>query len=136
MGDYEKLLDTAYKNVKKVDSVERFEIPKAKSMIEGSKTIITNFSQIFSTLRRDPLHLAKYLSRELATPVNIEKDRAILNRKLSPATIDGKIAEYVKEFVICPECKKPDTELLKDKGFLFIHCLACGAKHSVRVKIH
>ncbi|MEK6812055.1 MAG: translation initiation factor IF-2 subunit beta, partial [Nanoarchaeota archaeon] len=39
------------------------------------------------------------------------------------------------EFVLCKECKKPDTELLREDRVTFIHCLACGAKHPVRSKI-
>ena len=132
---YKELLDKLYKEVKVIENVERFEIPKAQGMVEGSKTIIQNFSQICSTLRRKPEHLAKFLSRELASQVLIEKERLILNRKLSFGMINDKIEKYVGEFVICPECKKPDTELIKEEKFLFLHCLACGAKHSVRAKI-
>ena len=41
----------------------------------------------------------------------------------------------MKEFVICKECGKPDTELKKENRLNFINCLACGAKHPVREKI-
>ncbi len=133
--EYDKLLDELYKKVKKVDVAKRFEIPEVKGHVEGNKTIITNFSQICSILRRKPTHLSKFLSRELATQVLIEGDRLILNRKLSSDMINEKIKSYVKEFVICPECGKPDTELIKEDKFMFIHCLACGAKHSVRAKL-
>lgn len=132
---YQELLEKLYKQVKRVEITERFEVPKIEGMVEGSKTIITNFSQICSVLRRSPEHLSKFLSRELATQTTIEGDRLILNRKLSSGQINDKIQAYVDEFIICPECKKPDTELLKEKGFMFLRCLACGAKHSVRAKI-
>lgn len=132
---YQELLENLYKQVKRVEVTERFEVPKIEGMIEGSKTIITNFSHICSVLRRNPEHLSKFLSRELATQTIVEGDRLILNRKLSSSQINEKIQSYVDEFVICPECKKPDTELIKEKGFMFLHCLACGAKHSVRAKI-
>lgn len=132
---YKTLLDKLYKEVKVVESVERFEIPKAEGMVEGSKTIITNFSQICSTLRRKPEHVTKFLTRETAALGIIDGERLILNRKLSFGMINDKIAKYVEEFVICPECKKPDTELIKEDKFMFIHCLACGARKSVRAKI-
>jgi len=132
---YQELLDKAYKEVRQVKVAERFEVPKVEGHIVGTRTIISNFSQIASTLRRKPEHLAKFLSRELATQATIEADRLILNRKLSSKMINEKIEAYVKEFVICPECGKPDTELIKEDRFMFIHCLACGAKHSVRAKI-
>ncbi|MEM1535658.1 MAG: translation initiation factor IF-2 subunit beta [Candidatus Pacearchaeota archaeon] len=132
---YEELLDEAYSKIKKIEYSERFEVPEVDSMIEGNKTIVFNFLQICSTLRRAPEHLSKFLSKELATQIIIEKERAIFNRKLTAEQINKKILAYTNEFVICPECKKPDTELIKEKGFMFLHCLACGAKHSVRAKI-
>ena len=132
---YEQMLDKLYKEVKPIEKGERFEIPKVKGHIEGTKTIITNFSQICDIIRRDKQHVLKYLFKELATPGIIDGERLILNRKLSSALMNEKIESYVREFVICPECKKPDTELKKEDRVMFLHCLACGAKHSVRTKI-
>ncbi len=133
--EYEKLLEKAYKEVKTVSSGDRFEIPKVKGHVEGHKTIVTNFSQICSILRRDKEHITKYLFKELATPGTVEGERLILNRKLNSAKINEKIESYTNEFVICGECKKPDTELIKEDRLMFIHCLACGAKKAVRTKI-
>lgn len=133
---YEEMLNEAYKKIKPVESkIERFEIPKAEGMIEGNRTIITNFKQICDYLRRKCEHLAKFLQRELAAPGTIEGDRLVLVKKVPSSRINEKIKEYVEEFVLCRECKKPDTELVKQGEFLFLHCLACGAKHSVRAKI-
>ena len=132
---YEQLLEKAYKEVKPVEAGERFEIPKVKGHVEGTKTIITNFSEICGILRRDKEHVAKFLFKELASPGVIDGERLIMNRKLTSAKINEKIAAYAREFVICPECKKPDTELIKENRLMFIRCLACGAKHSVRAKI-
>lgn len=135
MQNYEKLLDEAYKDIKPIKHTERFEIPKIQGHLEGTKTILTNLQQISTYLRRDINHLLKFLLKELATSGAIKQGRVILQRKISSAKINEKIESYVKEFVVCKECKKPDTELIKDKGFTFVHCLACGAKHSVRAKI-
>ena len=136
MESYENLLESAYKKVKPIkDSGERFEIPKIQGHAEGTKTILTNLSQIASTLRREQEHLLKFLLKELATSGKIKDSRVILQRKIPSAKINEKIQDYTNEFVLCKECKKPDTELTKQDRFLFIHCLACGAKHSVRAKI-
>lgn len=138
MSNYEQLLEEAYKQVKQVAGTrgdERFEIPKIEGHIEGKKTILTNFSQIVSYLRRNPEHFLKFLLKELATSGQKEGDRLVLNNKIPSSKINQKVEEYAKEFVICKECKKPDTELTKEGRLMFIHCLACGAKHSVRGKI-
>jgi len=135
MENYETLLEKAYKEIKQVKTTERFEIPKIQGHIEGKKTIITNFFQIASYLRRSPEHFQKFLLKELATSGQKEGDRLVLNNKIPSAKINQKIEQYTKEFVLCKECGKPDTELIKQDRLTFIHCLACGAKHSVRGKI-
>ena len=136
MTDYEKLLDQAYKKVKQVNtSSGRFEIPQIKGHFEGKKTILTNFFQIADYLRRNPEHFQKFMLRELATSGQRDGDRLVLNNNIPSSKINQKIEQYVKEFILCKECGKPDTELLKEDRLSFVHCLACGAKHSVRSKI-
>lgn len=138
MNQYEKLLEEAFKKVKRpenLDNSERFEIPKVEGHFEGKKTILTNFSQISEHIRRDPNHFQKYLLKELAASGQKEGNRLVLNMKVPRTKISQKIEDYVKEFVLCKECGKPDTELLKEDRLSFIHCLACGAKHSIRSKI-
>jgi len=137
METYEQLLDEAYRKIKKTESRsgERFEIPKAEGHFEGKKTIITNFTQIASIFRRSPEHFQKFLLKELAAAGQKDGDRLILNIKIPSSRINQKIEEYAHEFVICKECKKPDTEIIREGRITFIKCLACGAKHSVRSKI-
>ena len=134
--DYERLLEDARKNLPESTlKTERFEIPKAKGLIEGNKTIITNFYQIANIFGRDTQHLLKFLLRELATPGEISNQRLILKRKLSSSLINTKIEQYANTFVICRECKKPDTQLIKQDKVLFLKCMACGAKHPIKTKI-
>lgn len=132
MESYENLLNDAYKNIKPIESkIDRFEIPKVEGHVEGTKTIITNFKQICTYVRRDCNHMVKFLLRELAAPGSMKGDRLVITRKISSALINEKIALYVQQYVICKECKKPDTEIIKDGEFTFLHCLACGAKKPV-----
>ena len=134
--DYEKLLNEAYEKVKKSESSgERFEIPKVEGYFEGRKTILTNFFQISAHLRRNPEHFQKFILRELATSGQKEGDRLVLNNKIPSEKVNQKIEQYTKEFVLCKECGKPDTELTKEDRLSFVKCLACGAKHSVRSKL-
>jgi len=136
MDEYEKLLNETYSKVKQSGgNGERFEIPKVEGHFEGKKTIITNFFQIAAHLRRTPEHLQKFLSKELAAQGVQEKERLILNKKISSSKINPKIEQYTKEFVLCKECNKPDTEILKEDRINVLHCLACGAKHPIRAKI-
>lgn len=116
-------------------STERFTVPKVTGHLEGNKTVISNFLQIASTIRRNPEHLAKYINRETAARGEIKKQLLVFNTKLPSQKINEKIQQYVDEFVICKECGKPDTKLSKEGVITFIRCQACGAKHSVNSKI-
>ncbi|MCX6748969.1 MAG: translation initiation factor IF-2 subunit beta [Candidatus Pacearchaeota archaeon] len=131
MTEYEQLLNNAYNKIKQVEAKDRFEVPRVESHIEGIRTLIHNFLKIASYLRRNPEHLEKFLQRELAAPSKIDGDRLVLVKKILGKRIEEKIQLYVEKYVTCKECGKPDTELIKEGGFTFIHCLACGAKHSI-----
>ena len=136
MESYEALLKKAYDKVKVVErGSDRFEIPKVTGQVAGKATIITNIKPIADYLRRDLEHLAKFLQKELASPGKIENERLILNTKANSQKVNEKIEMYSREFVICNECGKPDTEIIAEKGIKFKHCLACGAKSPVKHKI-
>ena len=136
MENYEKLLKEAYSKVKSIkkDS-ERFEIPKVKGSVSGKNTIISNILLIANQIRRPVEHLVKFLQKELAVSGTLEKERLILKTRLNSSRVNEKIEQYVKEFVLCQECKKPDTEIVSEKGIKFKHCLACGAKSPIKNKI-
>ncbi|MBU0907460.1 MAG: translation initiation factor IF-2 subunit beta [Nanoarchaeota archaeon] len=133
MESYEQLLDKAYSQVKVVEgSSERCEIPKVEGNVTGNNTFITNFAQIADCLRRDPQHLAKFLQKELAVSGRVDGGRLILKTKLNSSKVNEKIEKYSHEFVICPVCGKPDTEVISEKGIKYKHCLACGAKSPIK----
>ena len=129
--NYEELLDEAYENVKEQEHCERFEILPVEGHHEGTRTIISNFGVVVGCLRRRPEHLAKFLFKELATSGEIAGDRLVLTSRVSSKSANGKIGKYVKKFVMCSHCNKPDTELIEEDGEMFIRCLACGHKGRV-----
>jgi len=135
MLSYEELLEKAYKEMpEEREELSRAEIPKATGRLIGNTTIINNFFQIAKFFHRDPQHFMKFLLKELATPGKIEGDRLVLGRRLNPKFINEKIVEYAERYVICPDCKKLDTQLITENGVLYIKCMACGAKHVVKEK--
>ena len=127
---YLELLKRAKKDIP-VHVGERFEVPKADAVI-GKQTTIKNFSDIAKTLRRDGKHIAKFLFKELAVPGSIRGNELYLQGRINQSLIDQRINEYVREFVVCNECGKPDTGLQKIEGVDMLKCEACGARRSVR----
>jgi len=135
MGEYEKLLEKARKELpESVLKVERFEIPKVRGHIQGNKTIISNFHQIANILGRDINHVMKHILKELAAPGDLTNNALIIGAKVPASKVNEKIQQYANNFVICPECKKPDTGLEKEGNISFIKCLACGARSPIKAK--
>jgi len=136
MENYEELLDRAKKILPETkQSTERFIIPNIRGHVQGNKTILSNFIQIAQHLGRSPEHMLKYVLKELAAPGEIKKQFLILGTKIPANRINESIKEYAETFVICRECRKPDTKMNKEGEVYFIKCQACGAKYSIYSKV-
>ena len=132
MNDYMVNLDRALKHLPEIKgSGERFVIPDPKLLTEGKTTVLENFAVIVDKLNREPSHIFKFLLRELGTAGKIEGSRAIFQRRLTSGMVSELINAYVKEYVTCSECGRPDTHLIKSERVLTLRCDACGAHRPV-----
>lgn len=131
--EYEEMLKKIYSKLpKEVGSKGRFEIPLAEVAQQGTQTIIKNFAQICTVVRREQKHIFKFLTKELAVPASISDQRVIMQGRFSQKAIQQKLERYIKEFVFCTECGSPDTKLIKQDRITIILCEACGARASVK----
>ena len=131
--DYKDMLNKARDELPDVVfEKERFEIPKVMGHLQGNKTIISNFITIANTLRRPREHMLKYILKALATPGELKNGTLIFGSNIPASKINEKIKQYAHEFVLCRECGKPDTKILKEGQFTFIKCQACGAKYTIK----
>jgi len=69
--------------------------------------------------------------KELATKGELKGKRLEVIGRFSKGLVDKKIDLYVKNYVLCPECGKPDTKIIKKDRFFIMKCEACGAKHPI-----
>lgn|SRR3989338_11258553 len=131
--DYAELLKKAKEKLPSLSQeTARFEMPKARGHVQGNRTVISNFFQIVSVLRRSKEHFLKFLLKELATPGEIRGELLVFGTKVTSDRINDKIKKYVEDYVLCKACGKPDTKLEKEGDFLYLVCQACGAKKLVK----
>jgi len=134
MMNYRELLERARAQLPSdVREHKRFEVPRPQSHQIGMRTVLTNFKDICDAMNRDPRHVLKFFSGEMATAATMQGNRAIFQGKFGYETFERLIERYVKEFVVCPVCTRPDTKIFKEKRFLFLVCEACGARSSISV---
>jgi len=111
---------------------DRFVIPTPKIFYEGKTTVLENFFNIADTLNRDPEHLMKFMLQEMGTAGKIEGQHAVFQGKFTEDNLSRLVGSYVQEYVICSECHRPDTQLIKSDRVLMLKCEACGAHRPVR----
>jgi translation initiation factor 2 subunit 2 len=126
--DYNKMLEKAYKDIpEKALDHERFEVPRVESFIQGSKTIIRGANNLIKDIRRDEKHFLKYLTKETATSVSKGNNQLTINGKVNAVQVNKLLENYFNQYVLCPECKKPDTKVIHQMGTKQLKCEACGA---------
>jgi translation initiation factor 2 subunit 2 len=133
--DYQNLLKRARDKLpKKVSEHSRFQIPELDILIEGKTTVVRNFADIADAINRDPADILAYLLKELGTAGTSEGKRVIFKGKVQTDQLKERIKSYVATYVLCSECERPDTKLIKDGRILILECDACGAHRPVKVR--
>ncbi len=133
MENYEKMLAEAKQKLPDITKEGiRLEVPAVSVQVVGRQTVIKNFVLITKAVRRSPKLLAKYLFKELAVPGAVRQNELVLLGKMKEDIIQKRIGDFVKEYVICTECGKPDTKIEIFEKNEFIKCEACGAKRAMK----
>ncbi len=131
---YEEMLDRLYEALpERTKKHDRFEFPEALSFLQGNKTIIKNFPTIVKAINRDEKHLFKFITKETATAASVdESGRLVLNGKFYQQQVNDLVKSYFKQFILCPECDRPDTKVIEKQGIKMLKCEACGAVSAVK----
>ena len=75
--DYETLLNRARDNIPEdISARERWRLPEPQIMIEGSNTILRNFTEVVGMMDRDDNHVYQYILNELGTSGSRDGPRA------------------------------------------------------------
>jgi len=113
---------------------DRFKLPKAEIFYEGNTTVIKNFDKISDAVNRDSDLILKFLLGAVGTAGEMDGVRVVFQGKIPPKQMQDKLKEYIDTYVMCSECNKPDTHLVKQGRTILIRCDACGAFRSVKSK--
>ena len=130
--DYASLLKRASEltSVERVEE-DRFKIPKVDVFNEGNTTVFRNFDKVVQALNRESNHLVKFFLGNIGTAGELTGGRLTFQGKIPAKTIQVKLNDYVENYVLCSECNRPDTHLVKKGRTILIRCDACGAFRAI-----
>ena len=115
----------------------RYKMPRIMGKVEGRgngiKTAIPNCADVASALHRPPGEVTKFFGCDLGaqTTYNEETERSIVNGAHETRTLQEKLSIYIEKFVLCPQCKLPETSYKIKHDIIYHNCLACGAREMV-----
>ncbi|MGC8516792.1 MAG: translation initiation factor IF-2 subunit beta [Candidatus Acidifodinimicrobium sp.] len=131
--DYDEMLKRV-NDARKPNTGSRFEPPEVETYQNGQKTIV-ELDKFAAYVNRPVGHISKYLMHELTANGQIDGGKLILGGRFSKKSVQEKISQYTKEYIICRECGSPDTHLIKEDRNYKIKCMGCGAEYPVgRIK--
>jgi len=130
--NYDALLDKAIKELPDVlKEHSRFEKPSVESIIQGKTTFVKNLGEVAKAINRKTDLIAKYLIKELGTAGTHDAQHLTLKGQFREPQIQEKFDAFLEEFVLCSECARPDTKILREERINFLVCEACGARRSI-----
>jgi len=114
------------------DPSYRYKMPKLQTRIEGRgngiKTNMVNVCDIARSLKTNPAYITKFMGAELGalSSYSVEEEKSIVNGAHETSTGQSMVDKFIDKFVLCPNCRLPETDMIVKKGFLCAGCKACG----------
>lgn len=122
------------------DEFYRYKMPALVAKVEGRgngiKTVIVNMTDVAKSLDRPPAYPTKYFGFELGalTTIDPSKDRYIVNGKHDQSKLAQVLDTFIDRFVLCSNCRNPETKMLLRGGMIELKCAACGARSPVDMR--
>ena len=112
------------------DPFYRYKMPSINTHIENKKggtTIIDNIDDIAKKIKRSPGEIQKFFTKTLSCNVRYNREKGIvIDAKKESAELQNVLTEYINKFVLCPQCKNPETTMKTNKKRTTLTCGACG----------
>jgi translation initiation factor 5 len=118
------------------DPSYRYKMPRIQAKVEGRgngiKTVLVNVGDLGTALNRDAPEITKFFGCEIGsqTSYSADTERAIVNGAHNAPDLQNHLSKYIENFVLCKNCRYPETHYKIKGGIIYQKCLACGSKDS------
>jgi translation initiation factor 2 beta subunit (eIF-2beta)/eIF-5 len=126
-------LDRAYVQLELINkNKKKPTFPQPNIISKDRKTFFINFNEICIAIDRTPEYVKKYLETETNISTSIMGDGGLkFDVSIKPQQIKNIITNFIKELIICKDCKSCITTLEKETRILYLSCSNCNSKKSI-----
>ena len=109
------------------DAFYRYQMPPLRGHSEKTWTVIPFFDKTTNALHRQKEEVLKFLGLSLHTQTKFNQGRACIKGHFCDNDLHQALRRYIEEFVLCGDCKKPETAYrVRKSGKIVQKCFACG----------
>jgi translation initiation factor 2 subunit 2 len=129
------LLKKAYvdiEGVQKPSKTSKLLLTTPDVVFQNKKTFVKNYGELCERLGKPQLEIKQFFETELNAVMSIDSnDMLIINGKYNQVGIKNVVTSYIKQYMMCSECKSTDTEMIKENRIMFLKCKKCYSKKSM-----
>lgn len=90
-------------------------------------TELVNLNKIADSLKIEAKYIIKYISINLNTKFGInEQGEYYLYGVYNQSILEVELDMFIDKYILCLNCKLPETEMNINKGLIYLKCQACG----------
>lgn len=136
-GTYELdfLLKRAYseiENIQQKNKSDKLLLSRPEVTFANKRTFIKNFKDLSQRLNRKDLEIKAFFDAELNAPSSIDGNgMLVIQGRFRQNGIQKVLTNYIKQYLLCSECKSTDTEIIKENRITFMQCKKCRSKKAI-----
>lgn len=114
------------------DMSYRYQVKLIEYLYENKKgtpiTILINLQQFSTSILFNPIVILKIIGKNLSCRTEFEKNnkRYCLYGHYKPQMINEIIYEFIRNYLLCKKCGKPEIDIKCGKYKINFRCRACG----------
>jgi translation initiation factor 2 beta subunit (eIF-2beta)/eIF-5 len=115
------------------DAFYRYKMRPLELAKKDRQRILSNLNEISVQIGRRPELLVSYFDFEVLRPHGVTgchinpKGDAVAPEGVEQATLQKGLLDFIQKYVMCPVCKKPETQIDSFQGrSIVLNCIACG----------
>ena len=129
---YDELLFRLHTAKMAEEAYAKINLPPLKVTRKNRLSVIVNFGIYSEKLDRAKEHISDYYKEETGSSNSINSQNQLLIQGiLNETKCEAIMRNYIKQYVMCKQCKGLKTSLNKENGLTFLECQQCFAKTSL-----